>query len=63
MLADDRQIKVLGLNEIVGQMTRHRWLFRLWQFSWLLQQKYYPTPNPQPTNTTIYLHPGSLKSP
>lgn len=26
MLADDRQIKVLGLNEIVGQMTRHRWL-------------------------------------
>lgn len=33
MLADDRQIKVLGLNEIVGQMTRHRWLFRLWQFS------------------------------
>lgn len=61
MLADDRQIKVLGLNEIVGQMTRHRWLFRLWQFH--LPSAREILPNPQPTNTTIYLHRGSLKKP
>lgn len=61
MLADDSgwQIKVLGLNGIVGQMTRHRWR-SAHGHSLAFDRNITPPPTHQ---HSIYSRPSPLKSP